>query len=120
MLRLSGITVNCDEPDELAGFWAQALGYHYRTLWEPYTGAKDPEHDDPNLTFQRSADQPQQNHLHLDLYSNEPNHDVERLLALGATRVRHVEEGDTWWWVLRDPAGNEFCVIAAIGADRSV
>ncbi|WP_267313224.1 VOC family protein [Allosaccharopolyspora coralli] len=34
--------------------------------------------------------------------------------------MRRIDEGDTWWWVMRDPAGNAFCLIAAQGADRSL
>lgn len=120
MLRLRGITVDCAEPGELANFWAEALNYDERQLWEPYAGVKDPEHRDPNVTFQRASGRQHANRLHLDLYSNEPAGDVQRLVELGATQVQHFVEGDTWWWVLRDPAGNEFCVVAAAGADRSV
>jgi len=41
-------------------------------------------------------------------------------VMLGAERVRRVEEGDTWWWIMRDPDANVFCVIAAQGRDRSL
>lgn len=120
MLSLRGITVDCAAPDELGAFWASALGYDQRTaLWEPYTGAKDPAGHGPHLTFQRTTGNGT-NHLHLDLYSDDPDADVARLETMGATRVRRVDEGDTWWWVVRDPAGNEFCIIAAQGPDRAL
>lgn len=119
MLRLRGVTVDCSDPGELAGFWGAALSYDRRSLWEPYAGVKDPGGRDPHLTFQRGDGQ-STNHLHVDLYSDDPDADVERLVALGADRVQRIDEGDTWWWVMRDPAGNEFCVIAAQGADRSL
>ncbi len=117
MLRLKGITVNCSDPQGLAGFWEQALGYAQRALWEPYAGLKDPGASGPLLTFQRDATAGV-NHLHMDLYAKDPDVEVHRLLALGATKVRRIEEGDTWWWVMKDPAGNEFCVIAALGSER--
>jgi hypothetical protein len=51
--------------------------------------------------------------VHIDLYTSERDQHIERLLKLGATRV------DDWPYpdehafvVLRDPEGNEFCVIA--------
>jgi hypothetical protein len=119
VLRLRGITVNCPDPEPLASFWAEALGYQRRALWDPFTGLKDPSGRDPHLTFQQVRDQ-RPDRLHLDLYAEDPNAEAERLVRLGAARVRRVEEGDTWWEVLRDPAGNEFCVIAAQGRDRSV
>ena len=36
--------------------------------------------------------------------------EVERLLAIGATRV-DIGQGDVPWVVLADPDGNELCVL---------
>ncbi len=119
VLRLRGVTVDCSDPGELADFWGAALNYSHRLLWDPYAGVKDPQGRDPHLTFQRTAGD-HRNHLHVDLYSDDPDADAQRLVGLGAERVQRFEEGDTWWWVLRDPNGNEFCVIAAQGADREL
>jgi Glyoxalase-like domain len=50
--------------------------------------------------------------VHLDLYTDEQERHVDRLVALGATRVTdwpYPDEPD--FVVLRDPDGNEFCVI---------
>ncbi|HET8599788.1 MAG TPA: VOC family protein [Segeticoccus sp.] len=117
MLRLRGITLDTPDPEALAGFWRAALGYDERPLWDGYAGGTDPHGRDPHLTFQRSA---AGRRLHLDLYSDDPEEEAGRLVALGAERLRRVEEGDTWWWVLRDPDGNEFCIIAAQGAGRQL
>lgn len=117
MLRLRGITIDGSDPEDLAGFWRTALAYQPRSLWKPYTGGKDPHGHDPHLTFQHAADV-RANHLHLDLYADDPDAEADRLVRLGAQRLRRLEEGDTWWWVLCDPEGNEFCVIAAQGQDR--
>jgi hypothetical protein len=50
--------------------------------------------------------------VHVDLYTDDQERHVDRLVALGASRV------DDWPYpddadfiVLRDPDGNEFCVI---------
>lgn len=107
------------DPELLAGFWAGALGYERRDLWEPYVGLRDPSGLDPLLTIQRTPDA-RANHLHIDLYADDPDVEAERLVELGATRLRRCAEGDAWWWVLRDPAGNEFCIVAADDADRAV
>jgi hypothetical protein len=37
--------------------------------------------------------------------------EVQRLEALGATRYDHQQERGCDFWVLRDPWGNEFCVL---------
>ena len=33
------------------------------------------------------------------------------MTALGASVFRFVEEGDSFWTVMLDPEGNEFCVL---------
>lgn len=119
MLQLRGITIDGPDPENLAAFWCSALGYQDRRLWEPYAGATDPEHHGPHLTFQRNNDHAA-NHLHLDLYADDPDSEAARLMTYGAEKIQRFAEGDTWWWVMRDPAGNEFCVIAAQGAGRSL
>jgi hypothetical protein len=37
--------------------------------------------------------------------------EVQRLEALGATRYDHQQERGFDFWVMRDPWGNEFCVL---------
>jgi predicted enzyme related to lactoylglutathione lyase len=37
--------------------------------------------------------------------------EVQRLEAAGATVQRRVDEGDSFWTVMQDPEGNEFCVL---------
>ena len=36
---------------------------------------------------------------------------IDRLLGLGATRA-DIGQGEQSWIVLRDPEGNEFCILA--------
>ncbi len=52
------------------------------------------------------------NRLHLDFRPEDQDAEVERLLALGASRV-DVGQGDQPWVVLADPEGNEFCVLGS-------
>ena len=52
------------------------------------------------------------NRLHIDVHSEAGGLDdlVTRLEALGAERLREVDQGPAGhWWVMRDPEGNEFC-----------
>ncbi|MFD6424311.1 VOC family protein [Streptomyces sp. NPDC060198] len=51
------------------------------------------------------------NRLHIDLSPDDQAAEVERILALGATRVDVGQGGDVSWVVLADPEGNEFCVL---------
>jgi hypothetical protein len=50
--------------------------------------------------------------IHLDLHFGEEQRDeqVERALALGATKLWEASQGPHSWVTLADPEGNEFCV----------
>lgn len=92
--------------DEEAIFWAGALGV------PPTIDPADPNYASfgevlPGLQFyvQRVDAAPR---IHLDIETDDVDAEVSRLEALGAVRVRQVET----WWVLRDPAGMLFCVVA--------
>src|SRR5262245_12387804 len=50
--------------------------------------------------------------MHLDLYSDDATEQVERLNTLGATEVRHNDDPEDTYVVMRDPEGNEFCVCS--------
>jgi hypothetical protein len=55
------------------------------------------------------------NRLHWDLRPDDQAAEVERALAMGATRVDIGQAGDdrVTWVVLADPEGNEFCILRA-------
>lgn len=49
--------------------------------------------------------------MHIDIETDDMEAEVRRLEALGATRWDHQRERGYDFWVLRDPWGNEFCVL---------
>jgi hypothetical protein len=122
MGRFKEIVVDADLPSRLARFWEQALtDYAIR----PYDDAEiarlaalglTPETDPsvlldgpgPELCFQKmEGPRPERNRIHFDIEAEDRAAEVARLLALGATHLRETE-GFT---VLRDPEGNQFCVV---------
>jgi hypothetical protein len=56
------------------------------------------------------------NRIHFDVSPVDvPQADeVERILALGATRADIGQTGEESWTVLADPEGNEFCVLRSL------
>ena len=48
---------------------------------------------------------------HMDLFADNQQAEVERLLALGATKKPWNYEPDADYVVLNDPDGNPFCVV---------
>ena len=111
---LREIIVDCNEPQRVADFWSQVLGWtvqeHDDVLWMSESGAPFP---DLLLVFVPVPDKKTvKNRLHLDVspVGCDRDEEVERLLGLGATRV-DVGQGQQPWVVLADVEGNEFCVL---------
>lgn len=127
MARLGDVTFDCHHPASLARFWAAALeGYDVAPYDEEELerlramGVDDPEDDPtvlveapgvtPRLFFQRVPEaKVVKNRVHLDLRADDPAAEIERLVALGASVL--AEPPDAQFVVLRDPEGNEFCVM---------
>jgi predicted enzyme related to lactoylglutathione lyase len=53
------------------------------------------------------------NRVHVDLAVADLPAAVERIVALGATRLGDFDEAGFRWTTLRDPEGNEFDVVAS-------
>ncbi len=119
VLRPGNVVFNTAEPRRLYDFWANLTGYEPRPLFEDYLSLRDPSGRGPNLTFQRSDEgDAAEGRCHVDFYAQDPDDVAERALALGADFVRRVNKGDVHWVVLKDPDGNVFCVVAAVGPGR--
>ncbi len=121
---LKEIVIDADHPAGLARFWAAALeGYAVRAYDEAEIArlaslGLTPETDTtvmvdgpgPTLCFQHwPGPRPDRNRIHLDISHPDRAAEANRLIGLGAT----------FWYsranftTLRDPEGNQFCVIDA-------
>jgi len=124
MARLHDIVLDCAAPAATARFWAAALdGYAVA----PYDDAElarlrslgitsteddptvlvEPADGGPRLFFQLVPEaKAVKNRLHLDLTAADPEAELRRLTALGATVQARYEDHV----LLADPEGNEFCL----------
>jgi predicted enzyme related to lactoylglutathione lyase len=112
--RFYTVVVDAHDPAALARFWAEVLDWKifYESDDEVVVTTHDETH--PGLVFGRSPDdKATKNRLHIDLAPDDQDAEVERILALGATRADVGQSGDEGWVVLADPEGNEFCVLSA-------
>ena len=116
--RLSEIVVDARDPETLAAWWAEVLGY--RVLGRDDDGAVEigPEAGfggaAPTLVFAPVAEpSPGKPRLHLDLNATDRDQDaeLERLLGLGAVPADVGRSGAESWHVLADPEGNPFCLL---------
>jgi hypothetical protein len=110
-LEWEQVVVDAHDPVALGRWWVEALEWIVVND-EPGEFEIRPQVDRlPGLIFEPTSDRKRhKNRLHLDLRPDDQDAEVERLIALGASRV-DVGQGAVPWVVLADPEGNEFCVL---------
>ncbi|MGH3391919.1 MAG: VOC family protein [Actinomadura sp.] len=103
------LAVDCADPPGLAGWWGRLLGGRVAVAGDGDATLYTP--DGLVIDF-LAVPEPKagKNRLHLDLRSSDLQQATEQALALGATLADDIYTGDGWR-VLRDPEGNEFCVL---------
>ena len=107
--------INCDGTREVGCFWSAALGWPLIWDQDEETAIRSPDGPGPISAWGGPPVAPKhgKNRWHLDLaplVQAEHQAEVDRLLALGATRV-DLGTGDADRVVLADPDGNELCVV---------
>jgi predicted enzyme related to lactoylglutathione lyase len=113
--RLCHFVIDCDDLDRAVEFWSAALDATEEPLSENsrhiYRELRLPD-SEIRVLLQRTNDvKVSKERMHLDLETDDVEAEVQRLEALGATRYDHQQERGYDFWVLRDPWGNEFCVL---------
>lgn len=116
-ITVGGITIDSNDPAELAEFWSSALGYtvlvdsgDYIMITPPGVGFGEGRY----LAFQLVPEtKVTKNRVHIDFQTTARAAEVARLTALGATVHGEHSLPGFGWTVLQDPHGNEFCVVAA-------
>jgi hypothetical protein len=110
---VDSLTFDCAEPKAVADFWCAVLGYELADIDEEGADIRDPSGGGwPLLFLVVPEGKAVKNRVHLDLRPPESMaKEVERVKALGAREFRFVEEGGSFWTVMLDPEGNEFCVL---------
>ena len=123
MGTLRQVVIDCEKPSVLARFWAAALDdFDIRPYDDEevarlaalgYTPETDPGVivDGPHLEicFQKvDLERRSKTPVHFDIETADLLFEIGRLMHLGAT-VKERFEGRVW---MRDPEGNDFCVVA--------
>lgn len=136
------IAFDAADPHLLNRFWAAAMDYeiedHHeqilaiveaghatlddtieidgRRAWRTAAACRPRDGDGPRMLFQTVPEaKSAKNRVHLDLRVGDERRDdeVERLVALGATRLWDGQQGPHSWVTLGDPEGNEFCLTGS-------
>jgi predicted enzyme related to lactoylglutathione lyase len=112
-----GLVLDCRQPETLANFWADALGYQRIGAAGNYFLLLPPEgHAGPQLLLQQVPESKSgKNRMHFDLHTPDIEAEATRLVGLGATRLQDeiLSEHGNAWVLMQDPEGNEFCVCDA-------
>jgi predicted enzyme related to lactoylglutathione lyase len=112
---LTEVVVDAADPERLAGFWAEVLGWRPTGAYEGVVEIAEAPGARPTLVFVPVPEaKAGKNRVHLDLNPTgcDQADELSRLLALGAVEV-DVGQGEQTWVVLADPEGNEFCLLRA-------
>ena len=113
--QLAGFIIDCQKGslEEAARFWGKALGLPVR----PSRNAEDVNYvifdtgpDGLDIEVQKVE---HESRVHLDIETDDIEAEVDRLVRLGAKRVKKYDR----WWVLEAPTGQRFCVVRNTRAD---
>lgn len=113
-IKIGSIVVRCYEFDKMLQFWQRALHYVPREApTNSWVVLRDPAGKGPNLSLERVPEKRsgKRSRLHLDLYTNNREAEVERLISMGAIRYPWRYRPGSDFVVLEDPDGNLFCVV---------
>jgi predicted enzyme related to lactoylglutathione lyase len=112
------LVLDCARPQELEDFWREALGYrsYFSSESAVILVPGDDSSASPLVLQQVPEPRVGKNRMHVDLVTDDIEGEVERIVALGATRqhdgIQNI--GETRWVTLADPVGNELCVCTGI------
>ncbi|MBT3074582.1 MULTISPECIES: VOC family protein [Streptomyces] len=119
--RISELVIEAADPERLAAFWGEVLGYveigresdGSIEIGPPGTGFGGAQ---PTVVLSPNSEpRAGRLRLHIDVSATDRDQDaeLERLLTLGATPADVGQNGTESWHVLADPEGNEFCLLRA-------
>jgi predicted enzyme related to lactoylglutathione lyase len=113
--RLCHFVIDVSDLDKGVSFWSAVLDAAEEPLPEKschiYRRLRLPDSETRILLQKTGDEKTSKERMHLDLETDDVEAEVIRLEALGATRHDHQMERGFDFWVLRDPWGNEFCVL---------
>ncbi|MFI5637982.1 VOC family protein [Streptomyces goshikiensis] len=130
MIKKFQVTFDCAQPERVARFWCEVLGYVVPpppegfATWDDYNGSLPPERRDasfvcmdpagegPRMYFQRVPEgKVAKNRMHLDVRAGTGLVGEERLATLDAERARLVALGAVHVRTLLADEENESCIL---------
>jgi predicted enzyme related to lactoylglutathione lyase len=110
---IDSVVVDSEDWRRVADFWIAALGYRELEAGESGVEIVGDRDGDPMLSLVTVPEaKTVKNRVHLDVRpTGSMTEEVERVTALGGTVRGYIDEGGSFWTQMRDPEGNEFCIL---------
>jgi Glyoxalase-like domain len=112
--RFTAIVIDANDVRRVGQFWGGVLGRPTELDDDGDMILRAPDGESVDvLVLAVPESRHTKNRLHIDLSPAgvDQGDELERLLALGATRI-DIGQGEPSWVVLADPEGNEFCLLS--------
>ncbi len=111
MIEIGAVVWGVQDVFRSVAFWSEALDYKLK-----YPASEDwailiPKDGQGVQLSISKVSSPKARRHHIDLFTDDREKEVCRLLALGATRKEWNYSPDADYVVLQDPDGNPFCVV---------
>ncbi len=111
MIEIGAIVWGVQDLPRAVSFWCAALDYIPAFPPEKDFAILIPKNGKGVQLSLNRVTSPKARRHHMDLFADDREAEVERLLALGAVRKDWNYEPEADYAVLQDPDGNPFCVI---------
>lgn len=111
MLSIGAIVWGVQDIARAVAFWSAALNYKLKYPASDDWAALIPADGQGVQLSLSKASSPKPKRHHMDLFTDDQAAEVERLIALGATRKEWRYPSGADYVVLNDPDGNPFCVV---------
>lgn len=116
LARLSGITVDCSDPNVLAAFWSALLDREVSVPLPGWLRLGTRGGTEPVINFQPVPEPKQgKTRVHLDLVVDDIELGAANVARLGGRSVERHDYEEGVVMVMADPESNEFCITQYFG-----
>ena len=112
MIEIGALVWGVTDMERAVAFWCAALDYEPKYRDVDFAILLPRNGTGVQLSLAQVSSPKARRH-HMDLFADDREAEVERLLGLGATRKEWNYEPGADYVVLQDPDGNPFCVVQA-------
>ena len=110
-VRFHEVVIDCADPRSLAEFWMRFTGYERRSWYEDWASIGTPDRT-MIIGFQKVPEgKSVKNRVHLDFAAEDEEATAKEIESMGATRLWVSDDPEDPFVVLKDPEGNEFCIV---------